>query len=70
MKPLHDLPELLEALDPRAELVVRHLWLIALFDWLRGDCSSVAASIARIELLLDAVQARPEPDKETGSGRI
>jgi len=60
MKPLHDLPELLAALDPQAELVYRHLWLIALFEWLRGDCSSVPASIARIELLLDAVQARPD----------
>jgi site-specific recombinase len=60
MKPLHDLPELLAALDPQAELVYRHLWLIALFEWLRGDVRSVAASIARIELLLDAVQARPD----------
>src|SRR5665647_813676 len=60
MKHLPDLPELLDALNPQAELVQRHLWLIALFDWLRGDCRSVAASVARIELLLDAVQARPE----------
>lgn len=60
MKPRHDLPELLEALDPQAELVQRHLWLIALFAWLRGDCRSVPASIARLQLLLDAVQARPE----------
>jgi site-specific recombinase len=60
MKPLHDLPELLQALNPQDELVERHLWLIALFDWLRGDCRSVPTSIARIELLLDAVQARPE----------
>ena len=60
MKQLHDLPELLETLNPQAELVQRHLWLIALFDWLRGDCRCVAASIARIELLLDALQARPE----------
>ncbi len=56
----HDLPELLAALNPQAELVQRHLWLIALFDWLRGDCRSVPATIARIELLLDALQARPE----------
>ena len=60
MKHLPDLPELLGALNPQAELVQRHLWLIALFDWLRGDCRSVPASVARIELLLDAVQARPE----------
>ncbi|MDO9166111.1 MAG: site-specific recombinase [Rhodoferax sp.] len=57
---MHDLPKLLDALDPRAALVQRHLWLISLFEWLRGDCSSVPASIARVQLLLDAVQARPE----------
>jgi len=60
VKPLHDLPELLEALDPQAELVQRHLWLIALFEWIRGDCRSVTASIARVRLVLDAVQVRPE----------
>ena len=60
MQALHDLPELLDALDPQAELVQRHLWLIALFEWLRGDCRAVPATLARIQLLLDAVQARPE----------
>jgi site-specific recombinase len=55
-----DLPELLDALDPQAELVQRHLWLISLFAWLRGDCRSVPATLARVQLLLDAVQARPE----------
>ncbi|WP_232834358.1 site-specific recombinase [Rhodoferax ferrireducens] len=60
MASLRDLPELLDALDPQAELVQRHLWLIALFEWLRGDCRSVPATLARIQLLLDAVQARPE----------
>ncbi len=55
--PRADLPALLAALDPQAAQVERHLWLIALFDWLRGDCSSVAASLARMELLLDALQA-------------
>ena len=57
---MHDLPELLGTLNPQAELVQRHLWLISLFEWLRGDCRSVPAAVARIELLLDAVQARPE----------
>jgi site-specific recombinase len=55
-----DLAELLEDLNPHAELVQRHLWLIALFAWVRGDCQSVATSLARIELLLDALHARPE----------
>ena len=60
MAPLHDLPELLDALNPQAEPVQRHLWLIALFEWIRGDCRSTAASVARVQLLLDALQARPQ----------
>jgi len=60
MRPPHDLPELLDTLDPQAELVQRHLWLIALFQWLRGDCRSVAASLARVNLLLDAMQVRAQ----------
>ncbi len=55
-----DLPELLETLNPQAELVQRHLWLIAFFEWLRGDCRSVATSVARVRLALDAMDARPE----------
>ncbi len=57
---MHDLPTLLDALDPEAELVQRHLWLIALFVWLRGDCTSVAATMTRIEQFLATVQARPD----------
>lgn len=60
MKPRHDLPELLSALDPQAELVQRHLWLIALFAWIRGDCKSVTAALARVHLLLDTLQMRPQ----------
>lgn len=59
MKPPPDLSDLLEALNPQAELVQRHLWLVSLFEWVRGDCRSVAASLARIELLLDTLQTRP-----------
>ena len=54
-----DLSSLLDALDPHATLVTRHLWLIAFFTWVRGDCSSAVGSIARITLFLDAVEARP-----------
>ena len=57
---MHNLPRLLDTLDPEAELVRRHLWLIALFAWLRGDCTSVADAIARIEQFLDAVRASPD----------
>ena len=55
-----DLTELLEAIDLEAPLAQRHLWLIALFAWIRGDAKSVSASINRIHLLLDVVQSRPQ----------
>ena len=55
-----DLNELLEAIDLEAPLAQRHLWLIALFAWIRGDSKSVSASINRIHLLLDVVQSRPQ----------
>ncbi|MFZ4626655.1 MAG: recombinase, partial [Rhodoferax sp.] len=54
-----DLTELLDALDPHGTLVQRHLWLIALVGWLRGDARSVAASHSRLALFLDALQQRP-----------
>ena len=57
---MHDLAELLEAVDTEAPLAQRHLWLIALFNWVRGDASSTAAAINRLQLLLDVLQARPE----------
>ncbi|WP_180124771.1 site-specific recombinase [Rhodoferax sp. BLA1] len=53
-----DLPELLAQLDPNATLVQRHLWLIRLAEWLRGDANSVATTHARLALLLDALQQR------------
>ncbi|MEN9843109.1 MAG: hypothetical protein RLZZ612_938 [Pseudomonadota bacterium] len=58
-----DLAELLSQLDPQAPLAQRHLWLMALLRWLRGDGGadpSVQAWLARVELLLDAAAARPE----------
>ena len=56
---VQDLTHLLDTLDPRAALVQRHLWLVQFMDWVRGDSSSVPASVARIALFMDAVQARP-----------
>ena len=54
----HDAAELavlLADLDPEDDLVHRHLWLIALFDWIRGDANSTDAAVARVERLLDAL---------------
>ena len=56
----YDLPDLLDALNPGAEMVQRHLWLISLLEWLRGNRRSVPAALSRLALLLDAMQARPE----------
>lgn len=55
-----DLVQLLDALDPHAGLAQRHLWLIALLDWVRGDRGSPQAAASRVGLFLDAVQARPD----------
>ncbi len=60
---MRDLAELLEAVDMEAPLAQRHLWLIELFEWIRGDKSTpptTSATLNRIQLLLDVVQARPD----------
>jgi site-specific recombinase len=55
-----DLPTLLETLDPEADPVHRHLWLIALFDWIRGPKALPATAKGHVEMLLDVLEARPE----------
>ena len=55
-----DLQGLLAGLDPTADVARRHIWLINIFDWLRGDRASPQAAIGRVQLLLDAIEARPE----------
>ena len=55
-----DLATLLDQLDPDAPLAQRHLWLMNLLRWVRGDATDPMASVARVRLLLDAAQARPE----------
>jgi site-specific recombinase len=54
-----DLAVLLHTLDPRAALVQRHLWLIALMHWVRGPRPDARAAVARVESFLDALDARP-----------
>jgi site-specific recombinase len=53
------LTELLDQLEPKAELARRHLWLIALLDWIRGDADNPQAAVSRVVLFLDAAQSRP-----------
>lgn len=56
-----DLNRILDTLDPQAALAQRHLWLIALLDWVRGERGSPPqAAAGRVRLLLDALDARPE----------
>ena len=57
---MKDLASLLKALDAEADLAQRHVWLIKLFEWVRGDKSSTAASVARVQAFIDAVQAQPQ----------
>ncbi|RZA15030.1 MAG: recombinase, partial [Lysobacteraceae bacterium] len=55
-----DLRALLAQLDPQAPLAQRHLWLIQLCDWIRGDRRSAEAAVSRVRLFLDAVDASPD----------
>lgn len=51
---------LLDTLDPHASLADRHVWLIRLFGWLRGDEQSPEATVSRLQTLIATVQAQPE----------
>ena len=51
---------LLAELNPQANLAARHVWLIGLFEWLRGDEISLDASISRLQTFIEAVHAQPE----------
>lgn len=57
---MKDLAGLLAWLDPQADLADRHVWLIKLFEWIRGDKSSVQAAVARVQALADAFAHQPE----------
>ena len=54
-----DLAQLLESMDADAPLVQRHIWLIALFQWIRGNGRSAMAAAGRVDILLDVMDARP-----------
>ena len=55
-----DLRALLTALKPDADPASRHVWLIDLFSWLRGDQKSPDAALARLQTFIDTVKAQPE----------
>ncbi len=54
--PMRDLPGLLDTLDPTASLVQRHLWLVRLLDWIRGDRGSVEAALERLQRLIERLE--------------
>ena len=51
---------LLDTLDPNAPQVERHLWLVRLLDWMRGDRSSVATTLERLQLLIERLESDAE----------
>jgi site-specific recombinase len=57
---MKDLAALLRALDPAADVAQRHVWLIRLFQWIRGDQRSAPAALARMQAFIEAVQMQPE----------
>lgn len=58
--PIPDLAQLMSRLDPDASQAQRHLWALEMIDWLRGPTDDVPGAFKRLELLLDAAEARPE----------
>lgn len=53
------LATLLARLDPNASLADRHVWLIDLLQWVRGDSRSAPAAVARLQQFMVAVEAQP-----------
>lgn len=58
--PQLDLVELLGAIDPEAPLAERHLWLIQLLAWIRGETDNLEVAVARVRMLIDAAEVRPD----------
>lgn len=55
-----NLPALLAALDPYASLASRHVWLVRLFQWIRGAQESPEAAMSRLQTFITAIQEHPE----------
>ena len=54
------LADLLLAMDADADQVHRHLWLIAMLEWIRGGDGLPDGAATRMATFLDAVEAKPE----------
>ena len=57
---MKDLRNLLGALDANADLATRHIWLIDLLAWIRGDDNTLEASLSRLQTFIESVEAQPE----------
>ncbi len=57
---MRDINRILDALDAEAPLAQRHLWLIAVIEWVRGHDGSPQAAASRVQFVVDAIEARPE----------
>ena len=55
-----DLAQLLAGIDPTAPLAQRHLQLIAVLDWVRGEGQSTEGAAGRVALLVDAAERSPD----------
>lgn len=58
--PAAELTQLLGTLAAQGDMVHRHLWLIALLDWIRGNADQPKPCIARLGHLLDILDTQPE----------
>ena len=56
---MRDITDLLASIDAQAPLAQRHVWLIDLLDWIRGDSCSPERALARVQQLLDTLDAQP-----------
>ncbi|MCC7067898.1 MAG: site-specific recombinase [Burkholderiales bacterium] len=52
-----DLPTLLARLDAEAPLAVRHLWLIHLCDWIRGNGVHTEEALLRVRHLIETLES-------------
>ncbi|KAF1020835.1 MAG: hypothetical protein GAK30_02223 [Paracidovorax wautersii] len=57
---MKQLSHILLRLDPAAPLARRHLLLLELLEWLRGNRRSVEATLGRLQTLADALTSHPD----------
>lgn len=61
-----DLPRLIQALDPHADLAQRHLWLIHLVEWIRAPKPSLELAVDHMEQVVAAFEADADARQRLG----